>query len=321
MSYRLGGGEEQGSSRGAGGGGGQRQYHQHQHQHQQSQNQQGNRQQQKQQTQIQTSHEPFIDTHCHLDIIFERTRHSGSFQDFIEKNSYPGNFEGAISVFCDPSAFSPSLRIWRDLLAEDKVYGSFGIHPHNAKYYTDILEKQIEETMAHPKTVAWGECGLDYHYNNSPHDVQQKVFARQILQAVKFKKALVVHSRDAEEDTLKIMRANCPKDLKVHLHCHGGSEQFTRAMMNEFPNLFFGFTGALTFSNSPQRKLVQNIIPSERLLVETDGPYMAPVPYRGSTAHPKMVQSILSAMADLKGLPIDEMYRIVRKNTKTVYGI
>ena len=263
---------------------------------------------------------PFVDTHCHLDRIFEAERHTGKFTEFRTRKAFPKNFDGVVAIFCDPSALSPSLGVWRDLLEEPGIYGAFGIHPHNAKYYTDAVEERLVEALTHPKAVAWGECGLDYHYDNSPRDVQKEVFKRQILMAVKLGKPLVVHSRDAEEDTLYILEDNLPRDWPVHLHCHGGSEAFTVALMKSFTNLVFGFTGAITFANAGQKKLIAEVVPLERIVLETDGPYMAPVPFRGQTAHPGMIPYVANQIAQLKKRPLDEVLHIARENTKRIYG-
>jgi len=109
---------------------------------------------------------PFIDTHVHIEYILQKTR-IPTFGEFMKKHPFPSNYEGCISVFCDPAGLSPSFGMWNELLGIDGVYGAFGIHPHNASYYDDQVEGRIFECLKHPKAVAWGECGLDYFKMNS----------------------------------------------------------------------------------------------------------------------------------------------------------
>src|SRR5687768_5841342 len=113
--------------------------------------------------------------------------------------------------------------------------------------------------MSNPKVVAWGECGLDFFKNQSEPDVQKSVFVRQMKMAVQLGKPIVIHSRDADEDTLQLMTANLPSDHKVHLHCFGGAEDFANKAMQHFPNLFIGFTGAVTFNNAQRLRDIVKI--------------------------------------------------------------
>jgi len=124
-------------------------------------------------------------------------------------------------------------------LAEAKVYGAFGLHPHNAKYYDDNLEKRIEQCIveAGPKAVAWGETGLDYHYNHSTKEQQQIAFRRQILKAVELKKPLVIHSREAEDDTFQIMKDLLPADHPCHIHCFTDSKAQAERLLANFTKL------------------------------------------------------------------------------------
>ncbi|KAJ7377635.1 Putative deoxyribonuclease tatdn2 [Desmophyllum pertusum] len=123
----------------------------------------------------------FIDTHCHLEYIFEKNRHTGSFSEFKQRFPFPANFEGCITTFCDPAAFS-SFGTWRDVLSEEGVWGTFGCHPHNAKYYNDDLEAKIIQCLEHPKAVALGEVGLDYSsHSGSPLRFKKKCLPNKLL--------------------------------------------------------------------------------------------------------------------------------------------
>eukprot|EP01111_Echinosteliopsis_oligospora_P011274 TRINITY_DN3683_c0_g1_i1.p1 TRINITY_DN3683_c0_g1~~TRINITY_DN3683_c0_g1_i1.p1 ORF type:complete len:240 (-),score=59.56 TRINITY_DN3683_c0_g1_i1:158-877(-) len=188
----------------------------------------------------------FIDAHTHVDYILQQSRKS-TYPEFQASVRFPANYEGVISVHCDPAAFSPSLCTWRDQLELPDVYGAFGIHPHNAKYYTDQLEERITEAILHPKAVGWGETGLDYHGMRSEKEVQKTIFARQILKAVEFDKALIVHSRDASEDTFLVLKEFLPVHHPVHIHCFSDGAEEAKRLMDNFTNLFIGFTGNITY--------------------------------------------------------------------------
>ncbi|XP_036188050.1 putative deoxyribonuclease TATDN2 isoform X3 [Myotis myotis] len=161
--------------------------------------------------------EGFIDTHCHLDMLYSKLSFKGTFSKFrkIYSTSFPKEFQGCISDFCDPRTLTDSL--WEDLLKEDLVWGAFGCHPHFARYYTESQERNLLQALRHPKAVAFGEMGLDYSYKcTTPVPEQHKVFERQLRLAVSLKKPLVIHCREADEDLLSIMKKFVPSDYKIH---------------------------------------------------------------------------------------------------------
>ena len=194
----------------------------------------------------------YVDTHCHLDEVITRLK-AGSFNalktKYIEAVTKPGGFaksnlnpifESCIAQFCDPAAYSPSLRMWPDLLEHSEVFAAFGLHPHSAKYYVDSLEERILEAAAHSKCVAIGECGLDYHHNQSPRDVQIRVFRRQVELALALNKPIVIHSRNAEEDTLTVLCECIPRECSshpIHMHCYSGSKVFTEELLRLYPGM------------------------------------------------------------------------------------
>lgn len=129
-----------------------------------------------------------------MDYIFQKL-HISNWQEFLQKNKISNKLEGVISVFCDPAALSPSFGTWQEQLQTDIIYGIFGIHPHNAKYYSDSVEEKIIECLKHPKAVAWGEMGLDFFKDISPREVQLTAFEKQLKKAVELSKPIVIHSR------------------------------------------------------------------------------------------------------------------------------
>ncbi|XP_076870670.1 putative deoxyribonuclease TATDN2 isoform X2 [Brachyhypopomus gauderio] len=160
----------------------------------------------------------FVDTHCHLDMLYGKLGFQGSFQSFRKaySKSFPVEFSGCIADFCNPRIMQKEA-IWEGLLGEELVWGAFGCHPHFAKEYNTVHEQSIMEAMRHPKTIAFGEIGLDYSHKNSTHSGRQKeVFERQLRLAISLGKPLVIHCRDADDDLLEIMKKCVPRDYKIH---------------------------------------------------------------------------------------------------------
>ncbi|MDB5103601.1 MAG: hydrolase, TatD family protein [Fibrobacteres bacterium] len=273
----------------------------------------------------------FIDTHCHLDSILRKLAipdYPAFKARFLapgsEENPDAGNvgaasarYGGCITISCDPDSIDDALALMR----EEDVHGAFGIHPHDAKAYGADLEARLRAAMADPKTVAWGEIGLDYHYNMSPPEVQREVFARQIRMGVEHGKPLIIHTREAEADTLEVMRREAPRDWKIHVHCFTSSPDMAGKLLEAFPNLCLGFTGIVTFKNAQELQEVAKATPLDRLLLETDGPYLAPIPFRGKPAHPGHIPFIARKIAELKETDVEAVFAAARENTRRIYGI
>jgi TatD DNase family protein len=265
----------------------------------------------------------FIDTHCHLDSILDKLE-LPDFPAFrarylAEETGQAGDagFGGCITISCDPDSIDAALALMRNEL----VHGAFGIHPHDAKAYGPELEARLVAAMADPKTVAWGEIGLDYHYNMSPPGTQREVFARQIRMGVEHGKPLIIHTREAEADTLEVMIREAPSGWKIHVHCFTSSPDMAERLLAAFPNLCLGFTGIVTFKNAQALQEVAKATPLDRLLLETDGPYLAPIPHRGKPAHPGHIPLIARKIAELKGVAVETVYAAARENTRRIYGI
>eukprot|EP01080_Neovahlkampfia_damariscottae_P011342 gene11342-4510_t len=269
----------------------------------------------------------FIDSHTHIHRILSRVNESTSDFPKLEKeitnvsSEYSSIPHAFVNVFCDPIYLKDSI----ELIKYEKIYGTFGIHPHCAKDYNKKIEKQLIECISLKKCVAWGECGLDYYYNNSEKQVQIDCFTRQLQLAVQYKKPVVIHSRDAFEDTLEIMVKNLPSDWKIHFHCFTYEGKvgidISEKLQKNFKNLYFGFTGAITFKKSDALRQVLNHIPLDRILLETDAPYMAPGKYRGGICHPGMIPVIAMTICDVKQLNFSDVIHKTFENTKQLYGI
>eukprot|EP01114_Cavostelium_apophysatum_P014867 TRINITY_DN3955_c0_g1_i1.p1 TRINITY_DN3955_c0_g1~~TRINITY_DN3955_c0_g1_i1.p1 ORF type:complete len:317 (+),score=23.72 TRINITY_DN3955_c0_g1_i1:110-952(+) len=269
---------------------------------------------------------PFIDTHVHLDMISEnelkQNKRKLDILDRKEMASYMAEkfgdqFAGCVNVCCDPRGIEENKKLMED---HDLVFGSFGVHPHGASKYSDEIEKRLEEVMSHPKCVAWGECGLDFFKNFSKKDEQLVAFERQMKKAVQLKKPLIVHTRDAEDDTWRLMEATLPKDHKIHVHCFTGTIPFIQMILNHFPNSFVGFTGAITFKSAESNRETVKNVPLDRILLETDGPFMAPVPYRGAVAQCGHIPFVAKQVAELHGVPVKTVLDQTRKNAQKMYG-
>lgn len=263
----------------------------------------------------------FVDTHIHIDYILQKVNKTvPDLDSFIEENfakMSEGRWEKSIHICCDQLSIEPSMMI----IEHPSIYGALGIHPHNAKTYTDELDKQLIELHSNEKIIAWGEMGLDYHYTFSEPDVQKAVFERQIKNALQLKKPLVIHTREAEDDTYDIMTRVIPKDWPIHVHCFTSSLAFSQRLLAHFSNLYIGFTGVITFNNAADIREVVKSVPLERILLETDGPYLAPIPFRGKVATSGMIPKIAEKIAMIKEVDVEKVYEVARMNTKAVYGI
>ena len=256
----------------------------------------------------------YIDSHCHIDLILDK----GDWESYDElKKEFPENFEKAIQIACDENRFDFAVK----LAEHEEIYFAAGIHPHEAKDYTQEIEDKIIDLMKHPKAVAWGEIGLDYHYDYSPREIQKEVFKKQLILGQKLNKPLVIHTRTADDDTIEVMSKHLNPDLPIHIHCFTGSAEFAQELLNLGPNIYFGFTGVTTFKSAESIREAIKVVPLNRLLLETDSPFMAPVPYRGKTCHPGHIPQIAQQMADTREVSVEEIYKACRENTLRIYSI
>ncbi|XP_059014460.1 putative deoxyribonuclease TATDN2 [Mustela lutreola] len=267
----------------------------------------------------------FIDTHCHLDILYSKLSFKGTFSKFTEIYNYtfPKEFQGCISDFCDPRTLRDGL--WEELLKDDLVWGAFGCHPHFARYYNDTQERKLLYALRHPKAIAFGEMGLDYSYKcTTPVPQQHRVFERQLQLAVSLKKPLVIHCREADEDLLGIMKRRVPPDYKIHRHCFTGTYPLIEPLLKYFPNMSVGFTAVLTYSSAWETREALKMIPLDRIVVETDAPYFLPRGVPKSVcqyAHPGLALHTVREIARVKGQPLSYTLAILRKNTSYLYNL
>ena len=199
------------------------------------------------------------------------------------------------------------------------VYGSVGVHPHEADTLCEADMETLKKYSAHPKIRAIGEIGLDYYYDSSPRDVQRKWFARQIEVARELKMPIVIHDRDAHGDTIDILRSNNNFEVGGEFHCYAGSVEMAKEILSN--GMYIAFGGSLTFKNSVHPKEVAKYAPLDRILIETDAPYLTPTPQRGRRNDSRYMHLVAQMIADIKGITYEEVERITTQNGKRLFGI
>ena len=221
------------------------------------------------------------------------------------------NVERVLAIGCD----IPSSEEEIELAARyDYIYAAVGIHPEHAADVPENWESELERLLKRDKVVALGEIGLDYHYPEPPRDVQREVFVRQLEIAKRLDMPVVIHSREASADTLDILKEYKPRGV---LHCFSGSAETAREVVKL--GMYIWFTGVLTFKNSKKARAACEAAPIDRLLLETDCPYMAPVPHRGERCDSSMIKFTAAAMAEIKGVSAEEMIETARKNGERLF--
>jgi TatD DNase family protein len=203
--------------------------------------------------------------------------------------------------------------------AHDFIYACVGWHPVDAIDMRDEDLLWIEELASHPKVVAIGEMGLDYHWDKSPHDVQKEVFRKQIRLAKKVKLPIVIHNREATADIIEILREENAAEVGGIMHCYSGSVEVAKQCLDM--NFYISLGGPVTFKNAKKPKEVALEIPLDRLLIETDCPYLTPHPYRGQRNEPSYVKLVAEQIAEIKGLTFEEIARATSDNAKKLFGI
>lgn len=201
----------------------------------------------------------------------------------------------------------------------DFLYGSVGWHPVDAIDMKDEDLAWIEELAAHPKIVAIGEMGLDYHWDKSPKEIQKEVFRKQIRIAKKVKLPIIIHNREATADIIEILKEEKADEIGGIMHCFSGSPEIARECIKM--NFYISLGGPVTFKNAKKPKEVAAEIPLDKLLIETDCPYLTPHPFRGKRNEPGYVKLVAEQIAEIKGLTYEEVAEATTKNAKKFFGI
>jgi TatD DNase family protein len=239
-----------------------------------------------------------IDSHCHLNYEGLAKR-----QDEVLQAARSRGVRGFLNI-------STKQKEWSDVVGvaerNDDVWASIGVHPHEADTHPDLGAAMLIEAAGHPRVVAIGECGLDYYYDKSDRAAQRERFQAHIEAARATGLPLVVHTRDAEEDTADILTREVGKGgVAGVLHCFTGSAGLARTALDL--GFYVSLSGIVTFKNAKELQETAKIIPRDRLLVETDAPFLAPVPHRGQTCEPAFVADTAAFLSDLRDEPLDEL--------------
>ncbi|MFQ5735333.1 MAG: YchF/TatD family DNA exonuclease [Thermodesulfobacteriota bacterium] len=258
----------------------------------------------------------YIDTHAHLD-----SEAFATDRDVVIARAREAGVEKMITVGCWNAArgFDPLAPV---LSYYDFIYAGLGVHPHDAKDVVDGSAWELIRSMAlqkNSRVVAIGETGLDYHYDNSPRDIQKTVFKRQLLLARELNLPVIVHTREAEDDTVEILKAEGVNETGGVLHCFSGSKGLADSALAM--GFYLSFTGVITFPKAGALREVVKATPIEKMLIETDCPYLAPVPHRGGRNEPAFVVETAKAIAGIKGFTVEDVARITSMNAEDLFGL
>ena len=199
------------------------------------------------------------------------------------------------------------------------LYATVGMHPHDAKDVGEEELRELRELALHPKVIAVGETGLDYYYNHSPREVQRRVFAQFICLAEETGLPLVVHERDAASEALGLLRSEGAGKIRGVIHCFTGDYDAACAYLDL--GFYLSFTGIITFKNAEPLREVVRKVPLDNMLVETDSPYLTPVPHRGKRNEPAYVRFVAETVASVKGLNIEEVASVTTNNVRALFRI
>lgn len=245
----------------------------------------------------------FVDSHCHIDFEDLAARGDALFDAMREA--------GVSHALCAGVSIERLPGVFAIAEARPNVFCSVGVHPEHSEG-EDPSAERLAELARHPKTVAIGETGLDYYWHKDQPEWQRERFRRHIRAAKLCGKPLIVHTREAAVDTLRLMREEGAGQVGGVMHCF--TEDWATAQAALALNFYISFSGVVTFKNALQIKDVASRVPLERLLIETDAPYLAPAPYRGKLNQPAYVPHVAAEIARLRGIPVDEVARASSEN-------
>ena len=251
-----------------------------------------------------------IDSHCHLD-------HEPLFSDLsnIIKRSKNVGIKKLLTISTSLESFE---RI-KDIINKDEmIYGTIGVHPHETNkniVNSDLIIKNFNDNS---KVIGIGETGLDFYYNNSDKDKQIKSFIEHIKASITTNAPLIIHSRSAEEDTFRILNSYKKKNLKILMHCFTGSKIFAEKLLDL--DSYFSASGIITFKNSIELQDTFKYLPLDKILIETDSPFLAPVPNRGKKNEPSFIDFTAQKLADLKNISKSQLIKITTDNFNKLFN-
>jgi len=257
----------------------------------------------------------FIDSHAHIDgHEFDADR-----EEVIQRAHAAG-----VSVILNVGTGNPHSGAFERAVelgkAHESIYTAIGTHPHDARLYDDSAEEKIKHLINNEHVIAWGEIGLDFHYDNSPRDVQVEVFKRQLRAARECDLPVVIHTREAEAETIDILQSEY-KDAPRRgvFHCFSGSMDLAQRAIEI--GFMISFSGIVTFKKADELRAVARQVPLDRLLIETDCPYLTPIPYRGKRNEPAYVVEVARCLSMLHEVDIEKLARITTENFNRFFGL
>lgn len=260
----------------------------------------------------------FIDSHAHLDV----SNYDADRAEVIARARAAG-VELMLEIAgsdVGKGSLEPGLKLAEE---HEFIYAAVGLHPHEASLYDAQLEQTLLECSHHPKVIGWGEIGLDYYYDNSPRDVQQAAFRRQLELAIERRLPAIIHTRDADEDTIAILGESWFEkggaEIGGIIHCFTGTQMLADAAIGM--GFHISFSGVLTFKTAEELRSVARSVPMERLLVETDCPFLSPIPHRGKRNEPAFVVETARKLAELKQVSVEEIACVTTGNFRRLFGL
>jgi TatD DNase family protein len=255
-----------------------------------------------------------VDSHAHLDM-----PHFDADRDAVIARAREVGVAAILTLGVDGDSSQRAVALAQQYEA---VYAAVGIHPHEAKHATPEVYKALMRLAREPaanRIIAWGEIGLDYHFDHSPRDVQQREFRRQIRIARELDLPVCIHSREAHDDVLTILEEERAIDVGAVMHCFSGDEQVARRCLDL--GFYVSFAGPVTFTNARKLAAVVPLVPDDRLLIETDAPYLSPHPWRGREHRnePARVGVIAARLAELKSISLEEVGQAAAQNFKRLF--
>lgn len=252
-----------------------------------------------------------IDSHCHLD--------ADRFDDdraAVITRAREAGVRRMVTVGCDEDNSRRALGI---AATHPDVWATVGVHPHEAEKASDAFDDVLIALAASERCVAIGECGLDYYYDHSPRDRQREVFARQVAVAKRVRKPLVIHVRDAWSECLDVLQAEGARECGGVIHCFSGSLDDAKKSLDL--GFYLSIPGIVTFKSPGDLPEVVRMAPEDRLLVETDSPYLAPMPYRGKRNEPAFVVEVAKKVAELRGAPFEQVVEQTGRNARALFSL
>jgi len=253
-----------------------------------------------------------IDTHCHL--TFDEL--AGDIDAVIERSRAAGVAEW-ITVGTDPQENRKAIQLSERF---ENIYAAVAIHPHEAKTVTAGTIQELKQLAQHEKVVAIGETGLDYHYDFSPREEQKKVFAEHLKIAAELNLPIIIHCREAFDETIEILEEYSSGIKKIVFHCFSGSAEQAKIVLDK--GFYISFTGVVTFKNAEKTRLAASVVPLDRLMLETDCPYMSPEPMRRQKVNePALLIHTAKFLAELKGMDLTDFVEAVTATSRAFFKI